>query len=116
MTRVVLANTLLTQYFLQDVIYWRTNFHLLTEEFGLIVIARLHIVEDVRQKDDLKLVHVKHFGYVEEQFVRVVSRVVLRCLVQNLVGFVGEPTFVVLSVEFFITAACAGFEGTQSSD
>lgn len=38
--------------------------------------------------------------------------VVLSCLVQDLVRFVSEAAFIVLSVEFFVTAAGADLEGT----
>lgn len=44
---VVLANTLFTEDLLQDVVDSITNFHLLAEEFGFVVVAGLNIIEDV---------------------------------------------------------------------
>lgn len=62
----------------------------IVEELWLCAVAGFDIAEDVGEEDYFKLVEVEDLDHVEQHFVRVVIWIVICCLLQDLVGFVGE--------------------------
>lgn len=59
----------------------RTDLYLIIEQFRLTIVARLSIVENMREEDDLKLVEVEGLGDMQQQLIRVQPGMVVRHLV-----------------------------------
>lgn len=59
----------------------RTDLNLIIEQFRLTIVARLSIVENMREEDDLKLVEVEGLGDMQQQLIRVQPGMVVRHLV-----------------------------------
>ena len=81
------------------------NFHIFAEQIGLIVVAGLDVVEDVREEDYLELVEVEDLGRVEQQLVGVVPGTVLGCFVEDLVGLVCETRHQVLLLQLLVSGS-----------
>lgn len=60
------------------------------EELWFCVVAGFDIAEDVGEEDDFELVEVEDLDHVQQHLVGVVIGIIICCLLQDLVGFVGE--------------------------
>ena len=56
----------------------------------------------MRKEDDFELIQMKYFAYVEQQFVGIVTGIVLGCFVEDLVWFVGETGLDVVVFELLV--------------
>lgn len=59
----------------------RADLYLIIEQFRLTIVARLSVVENMREEDDLKLVEVEGLGDMQQQLIRVQPGMVVRHLV-----------------------------------
>jgi len=83
---------------LNDLTHWLAYFNILVEQLRFCVVARLNVVEDMSEKDDLELVEMKGFGYVQYELVRVLVCMIFGCFVQDLVRFISKAIAVELPV------------------